>query len=169
MELLQVGGPLLMAVVHATSPMSVWTAEACDQCGWSSPFLECNVSIDDRLVQWNTFPCHRWGISMDNIWECLTMVCHQMTACWVRHCTYNIVRCISLNLERLLQIVKGEYWSWAQAMLQIIKCLLLFLPPRKIFPTTTLGHLAEGPCNMGESQHEPSIEVGQSQEALKLS
>jgi hypothetical protein len=28
-----------------------------------SLFLECNVSIDNRLSQWNTFLCHRWGIS----------------------------------------------------------------------------------------------------------
>ena len=53
-------------------------------------------------------------------------------------------------------------------MLQIIEYSLLLLPPHKIFHTTTLGHLAEVSCNMGESQHEPSIEVGQSQEALKL-
>jgi hypothetical protein len=49
-------------------------------------------------------------------------------------------------------------------MLQIIKFSLLCLPPCEIFLATTLGHLAEGPCNMGESQHEPSVEVGKSQE-----
>jgi hypothetical protein len=53
-------------------------------------------------------------------------------------------------------------------MLQVIECSLLFLPPHEIFHATALGHLAEGPCNMGESQHESSVEVGQSQEALKL-
>jgi hypothetical protein len=31
------------------SSMSVWATEACDQCGWLSPFLECNVSIDEKL------------------------------------------------------------------------------------------------------------------------
>ena len=53
-------------------------------------------------------------------------------------------------------------------MLQIIECSLLLLPPHELGPTTTLGHLDEGPCNMGESQHKPSVEVGQSQEASKL-
>ena len=47
--------------------------------------------------------------------------------------------------------------------------MLIVVPsPHKIFPATTLGHLDEGPCNMGESQHKPSVEVGQSQEASKL-
>jgi hypothetical protein len=46
----------------ATSPVYVWNVEAFDQCGWLSPFPECNVSIDDMFLQWNTFPCHRWGI-----------------------------------------------------------------------------------------------------------
>ena len=40
----------------------VWTVEACDQCGWLSPSQECNASIAGRLVQWNTFPYHRWDI-----------------------------------------------------------------------------------------------------------
>jgi hypothetical protein len=53
-------------------------------------------------------------------------------------------------------------------MLQIIKFSLLFLPPHKLFPTTSLGHLAEDPLNMGESQHKPLVEVCQSQEAMKL-
>jgi hypothetical protein len=48
------------------------------------------------------------------------------------------------------------------------KCLLFFLPPCEIFLATTLGHLVEGPCNMGESQHELSIEFGKSQEATKI-
>jgi hypothetical protein len=54
-------------------------------------------------------------------------------------------------------------------MFQIIEFLLLLLPPHEIGPITTLGHLAEGPCNMGESQHEPSVEIGESQESMKLS
>jgi hypothetical protein len=53
-------------------------------------------------------------------------------------------------------------------MLQIIKCLLLFLSPCERFPSTALAHLVEGPCYMGESQHEPSVEVGKSQEDQKL-
>jgi hypothetical protein len=53
-------------------------------------------------------------------------------------------------------------------MLQIIKCLLFFLPC-EIFLSTSLGYLDKDPCNMGESQHEPSIEVGNFQESLKLS
>ena len=47
----------------ATSHVFVWIVEACDQCGWLSPFPKCNFSIDDMFIQWNKFPCHRWGIS----------------------------------------------------------------------------------------------------------
>jgi hypothetical protein len=54
-------------------------------------------------------------------------------------------------------------------MLQIIKHLLLGPAPRKSCLTTTPGYLAEGPCNMEESQHEPVVEIGKAQEALKLS
>jgi hypothetical protein len=45
-----------------TSLVSVFPTKACDQCVLLSLFLEYNVSIDDMLSQWNTFPCHRWGI-----------------------------------------------------------------------------------------------------------
>jgi hypothetical protein len=40
-----------------TSHVSVGIAEAC-----KSPFLECNVSINGRILQWNTFHFHSWGI-----------------------------------------------------------------------------------------------------------
>jgi hypothetical protein len=56
----------------------------------------------------------------------------------------------------------------AQALLQIIELFLLGLAPCKFFLTTTLFYLAEGPCNMGESQHEPAVEIGKAQEDLKL-
>jgi hypothetical protein len=95
------------------------------------------------------------------------MVCHWMVVLSENY-AYSIVICISLNIERLLHIRKGEYWRLAQAMLQIIKCSLFFLPPHEIFPATSLGHLVEGPCNMGESQHEPLVEDDQYQESLKL-
>jgi hypothetical protein len=45
-------------------------------------------------------------------------------------------------------------------MFHIIEIALLLLPPYELGPTTALGHLAEGLCNMGESQHEPSVEIG---------
>jgi hypothetical protein len=54
-------------------------------------------------------------------------------------------------------------------MLQIIERLLLGPTPCKFFLTTTPGDLAEGPCNMGESQHKPAVEIGKAQEAPKLS
>jgi hypothetical protein len=50
------------------------------------------------------------GVVPDNIRECLTMVCHQMPVP-SENCAHNIVRCISLNLEWLLKIGQGEYWS----------------------------------------------------------
>jgi hypothetical protein len=54
-------------------------------------------------------------------------------------------------------------------LLQIIEGLLLGHAPHKFFLTATPGYLAEGPCDMRESQHEPAIEIGKAQEALKLS
>jgi hypothetical protein len=41
--------------------------------------------------------------------------------------------------------------------------------PCKFFLTTTPVYLAKGPCNTGESQHEPVVEIGKAQEALKPS
>jgi hypothetical protein len=41
--------------------------------------------------------------------------------------------------------------------------------PTQISPYHHPGYLAEGPCNMGAYQHEPTIEIGKAQEALKLS
>jgi hypothetical protein len=54
-------------------------------------------------------------------------------------------------------------------LLQIIERLLLGPTPHKFRLTTTPGYLAKAPCNMGESQHEPAVEIGKAQEALKLS
>jgi hypothetical protein len=52
--------------------------------------------------------------------------------------------------------------------LQIIECLLLGPEPQKFLLTTTPGYLDDDPCNMGESQHEPAIEIGKAQEASKI-
>jgi hypothetical protein len=57
----------------------------------------------------------------------------------------------------------------AQALLQIIEFFLLGPTPHKFLLTTTPDYLAEGPCNMGESQQEPVVEIGKDQKALKLS
>jgi hypothetical protein len=50
------------------------------------------------------------GVFLDSIGECLTMVCHRMPVL-SENCAHSIVRCVSLNLEWLLQIEKGEYRS----------------------------------------------------------
>jgi hypothetical protein len=42
------------------------------------------------------------------------------------------------------------------------------LAPHNFFLITTPHYLAEGPCNMVESQHEPIVEIDKAQEALKL-
>jgi hypothetical protein len=54
-------------------------------------------------------------------------------------------------------------------MLQIIERLLLGPTPHKFLLATTPSYFIEGPCNMGESQHEPLVEISKAQEALKLS
>jgi hypothetical protein len=47
--------------------------------------------------------------------------------------------------------------------------LIVGTGPTQIFPYHHPGYLDEGPCNMGESQHEPVVEIGKAQEASKLS
>jgi hypothetical protein len=54
-------------------------------------------------------------------------------------------------------------------LLQIIERLLLGPNPRKFRLTITPVYLAEGPCNMGETQHKLAVEISKSQEAPKLS
>jgi hypothetical protein len=104
MELSQVGGPLMMAVI-LQFPLCLYELH------------RLVISVDDRLLSQNVmFPLMTGlyngihflvigGVFLDSILECLTMVCHWMTIL-SENCTYNIVRCISLNLERLLQIRK---------------------------------------------------------------
>jgi hypothetical protein len=41
--------------------------------------------------------------------------------------------------------------------------------PRKFHLNTTPIYLDEGPCNTGESQHEPVVEIGKTQGVPKLS
>jgi hypothetical protein len=48
------------------------------------------------------------GVFMDSVRDYLTMVCHWMPMLSENY-THNIVRCIILNLEQLLQIEQGEY------------------------------------------------------------
>jgi hypothetical protein len=50
------------------------------------------------------------GVFSYSIRESLTMVCHRMPVLSENY-AHNIVRCINLNLEWLLQIGQGEYWS----------------------------------------------------------
>jgi hypothetical protein len=147
MELLQVGGPLLMAVVMQF-PLCLYELQ------------RIVINVYDCILPHNVmFPLMTGlyngihflvigGVFPDSIGECLTMLCHWMTVL-SDNCAHNIVRFISLNLERLLQIGKGEYWSGEQEMLQIIEFLLVFLLPHELGPATALGHLDEGPCNMG--------------------
>ena len=43
-------------------PMFVWIVESCDHCEWLYPSCDFNASIVARIVQWNTYPYHRWDI-----------------------------------------------------------------------------------------------------------
>jgi hypothetical protein len=49
------------------------------------------------------------------------------------------------------------------------RTLVVGTNPTQISPYHHPIYLVEGPCNMGESQHEPAVEIGKAQEALKLS
>ena len=48
------------------------------------------------------------GVFSDNMTECLTMVCHRMPVLSEK-CAHNIIRCISLNIEWVLQVGQGDY------------------------------------------------------------
>jgi hypothetical protein len=54
-------------------------------------------------------------------------------------------------------------------LLQIIEQLLLGPAPHKFHLTTNPFYLAEDPCNMGETQNKPAVEIGKAQEDPKLS
>jgi hypothetical protein len=43
-----------------------------------------------------------------------------------------------------------------------LRMLISAPSPHKLDPTISLGHLTEGPGNMGESQHEPLVRIGDS-------
>jgi hypothetical protein len=107
MELLQVGEPLLMAGV-LQFPLCLHELQ------------RLVISVYDHLFPHNVmFPLTTalyngihflviGGVFLDSIKECLTMVFHWMPML-SENCTHSIVRCISLNIEWLLQIGKGEY------------------------------------------------------------
>jgi hypothetical protein len=102
MELLQVGGPLLMVVI-LQFPMCLYELH------------RLVISVYDCLFQQNVmFPLTTGlynaihfvvisGVFSDSIRECLTMACHRIPVL-SENCAHNIVRCTSLNIEWLLQI-----------------------------------------------------------------
>jgi hypothetical protein len=109
MKLLQVVGPLLMAVVLQFS-----------LCLYELQRLVINV-YDHLFPQNVMFPLTTGlyngihflvigGVFSDSIRECITMVCHWMPMLSENY-AHGIVRCIGLNLEWLLQIRQGEYQS----------------------------------------------------------
>ena len=53
-------------------------------------------------------------------------------------------------------------------MLQFLKGFMLWLRPHNFIFATALSYLVEGPSNMREPQHEPTIEVCKPQEAAEL-
>jgi hypothetical protein len=109
MELLQVGGPLLMLLI-LQFPLCLYELQ------------RLVISVYDHLFPQNVmFPLTTGlnngihflvigGVFSDNIRECLTMACHWMLVLSENY-VHNIVICISINLEWLMQIRQGEYWS----------------------------------------------------------
>jgi hypothetical protein len=107
MELLQVGGSLLMAVI-LKFPLCLYELQ------------RLVINVYDRLFPQNVmFPLTTGlyngihflvigGVFMDTIKECITMVYHWRPMLSENY-AHIIVRCISLNLEWLLQISQGEY------------------------------------------------------------
>ena len=102
MELLQVCGPFFMENILQL-PLFLYELQ------------RLVISVDDCLLSHNVmFPLTTYfyngihflvigGVFSDSIRECLTTVCHWMPIL-SENCTYNIVECISINIEWLLQI-----------------------------------------------------------------
>jgi hypothetical protein len=100
MELLHVGGPLLMSIVQQF-PLCLYEPQ------------RLVISVYDRLFPHNVmFPLTTGlyngihllvigGVFPDNIRECLTMVFHQMPML-SDNCTHNIVKCMHFNLKWFL-------------------------------------------------------------------
>jgi hypothetical protein len=106
MELLHVGGPLLMAIV-LQFPLCLYEPQRLVISVYDCLFPQ-NVMFPLTIGLYNGI--HLLvigGVFPDNIGECLTMVFHQMPML-SDNCTHNIVRCMRLNLEWFLQIRKGE-------------------------------------------------------------
>ena len=53
-------------------------------------------------------------------------------------------------------------------MFQFYECLLLRFRPKEFCSRSSLGDLTQGPSDMRESQHEPSVEISKTQKAMKL-
>jgi hypothetical protein len=69
MKLLQICGPLLMAIVLQI-PLCLYEMQASSgMCEWLFPSPKCNASIVGKPAQWNTFLCHKW----DTFGLCRTM------------------------------------------------------------------------------------------------
>ena len=109
MELLQVGGPLLMEVI-LQFPLCLYELQRLVINVYDHLFSH-NVMFSLTTGLYNGIHfLVIGGVFPNNIRECLTMICHLMLVL-SENCAHDIVRCISLNLERLLQIGQGEYWS----------------------------------------------------------
>jgi hypothetical protein len=53
-------------------------------------------------------------------------------------------------------------------MLQLLELLLLRFRPKEFYFHFSLGDLTQGPSDMRESQHEPTVEVGKTQKDAEL-
>jgi hypothetical protein len=109
MELLQVGGPLMMAVI-LQFPLCLYELQRLAISVYDSLFpQDVMFPLTTGLYNGIHFLVIG-GVFLDTIRECLTMVCHKIPVL-SENCAHNIVRCISLNLEWVWQIWQGEYWS----------------------------------------------------------
>jgi hypothetical protein len=107
MELFQVCGPLLMVVI-LQFPLCLYELQRL-AIGVYDHLFSHNVMFQLTTCLYNGIHfLVIGGVFLDGIRECITMVCHSMTML-TDNCTHIIVRCISINLELLLNIGQGEY------------------------------------------------------------
>jgi hypothetical protein len=105
MELLQVGGPLMMEVI-LQFPLCLYELQRIVISVYDCLFPRNVIfSLTTGLYNGIHFLVIV-GVFPYSIREFLTMFCHRMPVL-SENCTHIIVRCISLNLEWLLQIGQG--------------------------------------------------------------
>jgi hypothetical protein len=100
MELLQVGGPLLMVVI-LQFPLCLYELQSLVISVYDHLFPQDVMFLLMASLYNGIHFLVIGGVFLDSIRECLTMVCHRIPML-SENCAQSIVRCINLNIEWVL-------------------------------------------------------------------